>query len=85
MSACTPHIYSGLYDNTGAHIMHRVQAFRTSLREAGIPLEITYGADIQMVLELVEGLRSGQMRPFTAPGIFCSNHRTIRFPSVSCV
>jgi len=61
MSACTPHIYPGLYDNTGAHIMHRVQAFRTNLREAGIPLEITYGADIQMVPELVEGLQSGQI------------------------
>lgn len=61
MTACTPHIYPGLYDNTGAQIMQEVQAFRTRLQEADIPLEITYGADIQLVPELVHGLRSGHM------------------------
>jgi protein-tyrosine phosphatase len=61
MTACTPHIYPGLFDNTGEQIKRHVEAFRAELAEAGIPLEITYGADIQMVPEMVRGLRSGHM------------------------
>jgi len=61
MTACTPHIYPGLFDNTGPQIMHRVEAFRTRIQEADIPLEITYGADIQLVPEMVRGLQSGHM------------------------
>ena len=38
-----------------------MQVLRTRLQEAGIPLEITYGADIQLVPEMVHGLRSGRM------------------------
>jgi protein-tyrosine phosphatase len=61
MTACTPHIYPGLFDNTGEGIKRHAQEFRNQVREAGIPLEITYGADIQLVPELVRGLRSGHM------------------------
>jgi len=81
MTACTPHICPGLYDNTGAQIMQQVQAFRTRIREADIPLEITYGADIQLVPEMVHGPVPDVCRRFTVPGIFCSSHLTIRFPS----
>lgn len=61
MTACTPHIYPHLFENTGAQIKRQVQVFRTELQKAGIPLEITYGADIQLVPEMVQGLRSGRM------------------------
>lgn len=61
MTACTPHIYPGLFDNSGEQIVRHVEAFRTRLQEAGIPLELTYGADIQMVPGLVRGLQSGHM------------------------
>ena len=61
MSACTPHIYPGLFDNTGEQIVRHVQALRTQLQEAGIGLEITHGADIQLVPEMVRGLQSGRM------------------------
>lgn len=61
MTACTPHIYPGLFDNTGDQIKQRVQTLRADLQEAGIPLAITYGADIQLVPEIVQGLRSGYM------------------------
>jgi protein-tyrosine phosphatase len=61
MTACTPHIYPGLYENTGEQIRRWVDAFRDRLEETDIPLEVTYGADIQLVPELVAGLRSGHM------------------------
>jgi len=61
MTACTPHIYPGLFNNTGEEIVRHVQAFREKIQEAGIPLAITYGADIQMVPGILRGLRSGHM------------------------
>jgi protein-tyrosine phosphatase len=60
LSACTPHIYPGLYENDAAGIRKAVSALRLALGEAGIALEVTTGADIQLVPELVERLRSGR-------------------------
>lgn len=56
VTACTPHIYPGLFDNDAAGIQAAVETFRGQLAEAGIPLEITYGADIQVDAELVREL-----------------------------
>jgi protein-tyrosine phosphatase len=61
MTACTPHIYPGLFENSGDQIKRHVEMLRNQITEAGIPLEITYGADIQLVPEMVRGLRSGHM------------------------
>jgi protein-tyrosine phosphatase len=61
MTACTPHIYPGLFENTGEQIKRDVDHLRTRLQEAGIPLELTYGADVQLVPEMLQGLRSGHM------------------------
>jgi len=58
-TACTPHIYPGLYLNDAQGIRRYAAEFRAHLGEAGIPLEITEGADIQMVTELVRELRAG--------------------------
>lgn len=60
LTACTPHIYPGLFDNEAKGIATSVARFREQLTEAGIPLEVTTGADIQVVPELLEGLRSGR-------------------------
>jgi protein-tyrosine phosphatase len=59
VTACTPHIYPGLYENATDNIVAAVDAFRTAVAEAGIPLELTFGADIQVVPELLAGLRRG--------------------------
>lgn len=59
LSACTPHIYPGLYENDAVGIRKAVDALRLALGEAGIPLAITTGADIQLVPELVDRLRGG--------------------------
>lgn len=59
MTACTPHIYPGLYENSAAGIRTAVSALRQHLLEAAIPLQITDGADIQVIPELVDRLKSG--------------------------
>ncbi len=60
LTACTPHIYPGLFENDANSISAAAEAFRGHLRAAGIPLEITTGADIQIVPELLDGLKSGR-------------------------
>ena len=60
LTACTPHIYPGLFENDANAISAAAEAFRGHLRAAGIPLEITTGADIQIVPELLNGLKSGR-------------------------
>jgi len=59
MTACTPHIYPGLYENDAVGIRAAVAALQHRLDEAAIPLRLTHGADIQVVPELVERLRAG--------------------------
>jgi protein-tyrosine phosphatase len=59
LTACTPHIYPGLYENDAAGIRQAVEGLRANLVQAGIPLQVTVGADIQMIPELVERLSSG--------------------------
>jgi protein-tyrosine phosphatase len=61
VTACTPHIYPGLFENTGPDIVRRVQALREDFAGNDIALQLTTGADIQMVPELVAGLGSKQM------------------------
>ncbi|WP_456380777.1 tyrosine-protein phosphatase [Thiolapillus sp.] len=56
---CTPHIYPGLFDNNPEGIAAAVQSFCGELEALGIDLELAPGADIQVVPELVENLRSG--------------------------
>ena len=56
--ACTPHIYPGMYENTSAGIARATSDFRRCLEQEGIELAISYGADIQVVPELVSKLKS---------------------------
>jgi protein-tyrosine phosphatase len=59
VTACTPHIYPGLYENDAQGIARAVDALRSALQQEAIGLELTYGADIQIVPELLVGLRRG--------------------------
>jgi protein-tyrosine phosphatase len=60
-TACTPHIYPGLFDNRGPDIRRRVAELASDLEQADLGLHLTFGADIQVVPELVAGLKSGLM------------------------
>lgn len=60
-TACTPHIYPGLYENTANGIRKAATKFQQELIKADIPLKITYGADVQIIPELLEGLDNGRI------------------------
>ena len=57
--ACTPHIYPGMFENNGPDIKRRVAALQAQLNEAGINLELTWGADAHVAPDLMEKLKSG--------------------------
>ncbi len=61
MTYCTPHIYPGLYENSGPDIQRRVRQLQTVLDDKGINLRLNYGADVHLVPEVFEGLRSGRV------------------------
>lgn len=53
-TACTPHIYPGLYENTRDGILASIETFAAALDEAGIVLDLVCGADTH----LAPGLRA---------------------------
>jgi protein-tyrosine phosphatase len=57
--ACTPHIYPGLYLNETAGIKIARDALQLELDRAGIPLQLTIGADVHLVPGLLDSLRAG--------------------------
>lgn len=61
VTACTPHIYPGLYDNDQAGIRRATDALRAALARAGVPLELVIGADVHMAPDLPDGLRAGRI------------------------
>jgi protein-tyrosine phosphatase len=56
-TACTPHIYPGLYHNTARGIRSAVGELRNAIERAGLPLSITHGADIHLAPEVVPSLQ----------------------------
>ena len=61
VTACTPHLYPGMYENDGPAIRRAVAELQTRLEEAGIPLRLTLGADTHITPDLVTDLRSGRV------------------------
>lgn len=61
VTACTPHIYPGLYENDAAGIRIAIQSMQARLDQEGIPLRLVEGADAHVVPEMVDGLRSGRI------------------------
>jgi protein-tyrosine phosphatase len=57
--ACTPHIYPGMFENSGPDIRQRVAALQGQLQAAGIPLKLTWGADAHVAPDLMQKLKSG--------------------------
>ncbi len=64
VTACTPHIYPGLYENDAAGIKQRVMALQRRLLDEKIDLRLTLGADAHLTPELLGRLRAG-----TAPSL----------------
>lgn len=61
MTLCTPHIYPGVFDNTVPVIQSALESFQRELDTLGIPLDLGYGADIQVGPDLADGLKSGEL------------------------
>jgi protein-tyrosine phosphatase len=59
VTACTPHIYPGMYENTTAGIREAVAALASELATAGIPLSLTVGTDAHLTPELFGRLSAG--------------------------
>ena len=59
VTACTPHILPGVYNNSGAMIGAAVARLRVALAEAEIPLRLVAGADVHVAPELVAQLGAG--------------------------
>jgi len=61
VTACTPHIYPGLYENDGPGIRAAIAALRAALAANDIPLQLVEGADVHLAPDLIAGLRSGRV------------------------
>lgn len=61
VTACTPHIYPGLYENTASGIAAAIADFRAALDAEGIPLQLVMGADVHLDPAMVDGLQSGRI------------------------
>lgn len=61
ITACTPHIMPGVYDNQGPDIRAAIDRLQAALDESGIPLKLVCGADVHIAPDLVSGLKSGRV------------------------
>ena len=61
VTACTPHIYPGLYENDAAGIRKAIAALQLMLDRQGIALRLVEGADAHVVPELLDGLKRGRI------------------------
>lgn len=70
VSACTPHILPGVYDNTGPAIVAAIDRLQAELLDADIPLQLVGGADVHVAPDLLDGLRNGRVLPLAQSRYF---------------
>jgi protein-tyrosine phosphatase len=58
--ACTPHMFPGVYNNSGPDVRARIDALQSELDEAGIGCRLVCGGDLHVVPDLLAKLRSGE-------------------------
>jgi len=68
-TACTPHIYPGLFDNDSAAIAALVEATQRRIDEEGIRLRLVAGSDAHLTPELLDRVKAG-----TAPTLAGSRY-----------
>lgn len=58
---CTPHIFPGLYNNDSAAIEQAVGHFREALRDVGVDIQLSFGADAHLTADLLQRLQGGEL------------------------
>ncbi len=58
IQACTPHIYPGLYNNNSINIQVALENLQSILDTESVALKLVMGADVHLVPEVVDGLKS---------------------------
>jgi len=61
VTACTPHIYPGLYENTATGIRAAIVKLQQELDNAGIALRLVEGADVHLTPDLLRDLRADRI------------------------
>jgi protein-tyrosine phosphatase len=61
ITACTPHIYPGMYENNREGIARAIVAFQQVLEEEGIALKLVIGADTHLAPDLSAAIRDGRV------------------------
>ena len=61
ITACTPHIMPGVYENRGEEIRLAIVRLQQVLDENGIALKLVTGADVHIAPDLVQGLKNGRI------------------------
>jgi len=59
--ACTPHIFPGVYSNTGPDIRQRMERLQEELNAAHIDCRLISGSDAHVAPEFLGGLKSGRI------------------------
>ena len=59
VTACTPHMMPGVYDNLGPDVRERITALQSELDRRQIALKLITGADIHLQEGLGARLKSG--------------------------
>lgn len=60
----TPHIMSGVYDNTSAVILEKLEEVKVAAKQAGIPLQLEASAEYYLDETLLERVRTNDLLPF---------------------
>lgn len=61
VTACTPHIMPGVYDNTGPDIKRRIAELQAEFDTRGIALKLVCGADTHIAPDMNQGLKDGRI------------------------
>lgn len=61
VTACTPHMMPGIYDNAGPDVRTRIAALQSEIDQAGINLKLVCGADVHLQAGLGPRLKTGQL------------------------
>lgn len=61
VTACTPHIYPGLYENNRDGIAAAIVSLQAILVQEGIELKLVIGADTHLAPDLIGSMRAGRV------------------------